>query len=178
MGYTHYFNFQKQDAKTHARVLRWKAVRNDFKKLYLKNSWGNLIQFESDIPEQYQFDMVDVRFNGVGENGHETFLLSRFANRNSENGEFCKTDRKDYDLPVTCLLLLFKMYYGSGFYFGSDGINNNGSLDILFLNAMETIERSLGYDLKIEATGQSLKTKNYVINNVSRKETKKLTVSK
>lgn len=46
-----------------------------------------------------------IRFNGIGENGHETFWWENKAGFN-----FCKTARKPYDLYVCAILLILRFY--------------------------------------------------------------------
>lgn len=58
-----------------------------------------------------------IRFNGVGELSHETFLIERF----SREFEFCKTNRKPYDLAVCGVLILISLYADGG-EISSDGL--------------------------------------------------------
>lgn len=54
---------------------------------------------ESLIPPIANLD-EGIAFNGVGDDGHETFYLSREARHH-----FVKTLRKPYDTAVACILL-------------------------------------------------------------------------
>lgn len=147
MGYTHYFNFQNKD-KNEARILRWDAIKKQFAKLYTKENWVNTIQFEDDIGAKYRFDSMDIQFNGIGDNAHETFFISRYGKRNGDF-KFCKTANKDYDIPVTCLLILLKYHYGTGFSFGSDGVDSSGIFYDSFIDALSIIKKHLGLNLKL-----------------------------
>ncbi|KAF8866991.1 hypothetical protein BDZ45DRAFT_795439 [Acephala macrosclerotiorum] len=69
--------------------------------------------------------------NGLGSDGHETFVLPAPKNLEDEDyswrlgggpGGFCKTVRKPYDLVVCVVLMRAKMLMGEGFNFSSDGV--------------------------------------------------------
>ena len=65
--------------------------------------------------------MNKIRFNGVGEDGHETFYLSP-----DESGwGFCKTARKPYDIVVVAILSMLDEYLGDKFEWRSDGDNED-----------------------------------------------------
>ena len=74
-----------------------------------------------------QIDEEEVRFNGVGDNGHETFYLSRVQfpryNRTDKSKyfNFCKTARKPYDKYVVKVLILMEKYFGDDVEIDSDG---------------------------------------------------------
>jgi hypothetical protein len=76
------------------------------------------VMFESDSTKPANVDGKMVRFNGVDEKGHETFLLSKTPS----SFEFCKTARKPYDLAV-CAVLMLASYYAESGEISSDGIN-------------------------------------------------------
>lgn len=79
------------------------------------------IQIEHDGGDPL-FPMIEheIRFNGVGELSHETFLLMI----ENPSFEFCKTARKPYDLPVCCMLILASLFADSG-EISSDGIGES-----------------------------------------------------
>ena len=58
-------------------------------------------------------------FNGLGDDGHETFLLSKFAQQCEFN--FCKTACKPYDSVVTACLVALKDRLGDDVDVSSDG---------------------------------------------------------
>ena len=85
-------------------------------------AWNNFIKDAEDIllvteslqlvrAEFDQLDMIPevgenrIKFNGIGEDGHETFIINR---EDDEDFEFCKTARKPYDKIVTAILALAK----------------------------------------------------------------------
>jgi hypothetical protein len=89
------------------------------------------VAYESDCPANPpEIDGERLRFNGVGEDGHETFEVRRdpAGNRSPwqkpEAGryfDFCKTARKPYDVLVTASLLVLKAHLGDWLLLGSDG---------------------------------------------------------
>ena len=109
MGYTHY----------------WKKLK------FSKSGWNALCDATScllrSLPENVKVEndngtddpMVGavIRFNGVGELSHETFLIERM----SREFEFCKTNRKPYDLAV-CGVLILTSLYADGGEISSDGL--------------------------------------------------------
>jgi hypothetical protein len=70
--------------------------------------------------------------NGIGEDGHEAFVLTRdpardgagFGARREEQGHwwaFCKTNWKPYDLVVCAILIRAHQHLPDAFVFNSDG---------------------------------------------------------
>jgi len=64
-----------------------------------------------------------VRFNGVGDNAHETFVFSKNIGFN-----FCKTQRKPYDAVVCACLATAIEIFGSNINVSSDGNNNDDEI--------------------------------------------------
>lgn len=60
-----------------------------------------------------------INFNGEGDNGHENLVLSRTP----KEFEFCKTNRKPYDLLVVATLVLYKYHFPKKVEISSDGGN-------------------------------------------------------
>ena len=103
----------------------WKKLK------FSKSGWNALCDATScllrSLPENVKVEndngtddpMVGavIRFNGVGELSHETFLLERM----SREFEFCKTNRKPYDLAVCSVLILVSLYAEGG-EISSDGL--------------------------------------------------------
>jgi hypothetical protein len=86
-----------------------------------------IIQYEDNICKPPVADDAMIRFNGVDDDGHETFVLMRsdvpasyLENKNEVFG-FCKTARKPYDKYVTAVLLLAKLYLQDEIRISSDG---------------------------------------------------------
>jgi hypothetical protein len=109
MGYTHYWRKPKGLSED-----KWAKYLKDVKKL-LKGSRG-VIQFESDENRCPAINHY-VRFNGIEEDGHETFVLCR----DESDFDFCKTACKPYDKYVTACLILAKLHFGDEISISSDG---------------------------------------------------------
>lgn len=114
MGYTHYFGAnQDLDTETFARI------GDDVRTLI--NSGDSRIPalaYESDEPNTPpQIDTELIRFNGIDDDGHETFYLPVTA----DGFNFCKTAEKPYDIVVCATLLIINQYKASWLNIGSDG---------------------------------------------------------
>lgn len=127
MGYTHYWRRPKTFPKA-----AWEGFRADA--WLLVDTWNREGAGRPDHSVAYEFDQIGklpvvndrlVRFNGVGEDGHETFMIPRTVPKEewvrpsfSDDGKpkvldfaFCKTARKSYDeLVVACLVALKKHF--------------------------------------------------------------------
>lgn len=102
MGYTHYWNSKKcnteQDREGMKKAL---PIIKDIVKRYNK-----ILRLEHDTPrKRAKVNENCIRFNGIGEDGHETFLF-----KIGNEFDFCKTVRKSYDLPVCEVLLVLKAH--------------------------------------------------------------------
>lgn len=107
MGYTHYYSLDKRPS-----VVRWRRFQIEVGKILAHPSVASLVCFESDEPDRAPWNRgSNLRFNGKGEQGHETFFLERAALR-----LFCKTGGmgqadlvdqwgKSYDLAVCAVLI-------------------------------------------------------------------------
>ena len=112
MGYTSYWKKLKFSESG------WKGLC-DMAGCLLRSLPEN-VKVENDYdPESPMIDMEGgkIRFNGVGDLSHETFLLER----KSRDFEFCKTNRKPYDLAV-CGVLILTSLYADGGEISSDGL--------------------------------------------------------
>jgi hypothetical protein len=114
MGYTHYFPQQRPFTDS-----EWQGVLDDSEKAIafcLQDGIELAEEYNSTQPALLSFD--EIRFNGVDEEGHETFSIERDMNHGFN---FCKTARKPYDLAV-CLVLLVCNHHAPGTLdIGSDG---------------------------------------------------------
>lgn len=78
---------------------------------------GFKLAFEYDEPEREPvFSENLIRFNGVGDEGHETFVVTPSA----RDFEFCKTARKPYDTAVVAILCL--LHHHTEIEVSSDGV--------------------------------------------------------
>lgn len=93
MGYTHYFTTKKTiNQKT------FDSLRNEFLIIATNNNWvGNLIKIVYNEKKVFSF-------NGVNNTGHENC----FINRTKLGFNFCKTNKKPYDIAVRVFLGILK----------------------------------------------------------------------
>lgn len=78
---------------------------------------AGIIQRDHDDPRSPLVTPQQVRFNGVGDGGHQTF---RFCTAPEDTFACCKTARKPYDAVVMRVLLVLG-YYREGLVIRSDG---------------------------------------------------------
>jgi hypothetical protein len=122
MGHTNYWH---RDEKLNREKFR-QAVK-DIKKV--REVIGTPIQREYDDSRSPVANDNLIRFNGIGEEGHETFYVSRVYSPDfkqyHEDGkrlfQFCKTAYKPYDTLVCCCLVILNHYFGDSFVVSSDG---------------------------------------------------------
>lgn len=125
MGYTHYFPQKTQvDAKT------WSAILEDTRTL-LESDDDRIPPLAVEYDERDTKPKIgrsEIRFNGVGDDGHETFYLPRVHRRRGyESPEyrygfnFTKTARKPYDVAVCAVLLIAHHHAPKFLEIGSDG---------------------------------------------------------
>lgn len=112
MGYTHYWTHKKEFNPT-----RWKQIIKDVRKI-IKVSGVPLAKDYDEPDTKPQLDDDTIWFNGIGDDGHETFLINRTG-----DGEdaFCKTAQKPYDVVVTAVLTYLNNNYSDSFTVSSDG---------------------------------------------------------
>lgn len=120
MGYTHYWY---QDEKLDADL--FDKASKDCQKVCHHGDDVH-IQLEYDQPNLPIFSENQIRFNGVGEDGHETFSISkdsesRASNDRGQQFDFCKTAYKPYDKYVTACLVILKHHLGDAISVSSDG---------------------------------------------------------
>jgi len=146
MGYTHYWEIKKGTPKLS------KACLDDIKKVCER--YGKLIQFEEDEKKPIVLKPGEIRFNGIGENGHETFLIecppkpaSYQAFKDGFLFNFCKTARKPYDIVVCEILLILKAHLQENIKLSSDGFSNyECSFDGEWNKAIEEV-KGMGYKI-------------------------------
>lgn len=108
MGYTHYWNQERNLTKA-----QWAAVIADIRTIiaYAQHDCGiALANGMGDGGTSPEINEAHISFNGVGDDSHETFFITRTIRTKPEyEGErtdwgFCKTARKPYDAVVTACL--------------------------------------------------------------------------
>lgn len=141
MGYTHYIY---KNPKLDSDYFKWYA--ENVKKL-LENPVVPIV-WEHDEPNKPpEITNKLVRFNGVGDDGHETFFFERdqaiesWASNKEEAFMFCKTACKPYDVYVVACLLLAKLIFGNAVKISSDGTIND------WQEGKKLIEEKLGLNL-------------------------------
>ena len=132
MGYTHYWSFPTINNKTWARIRA--AVEE-----VVEDVPG--LQLEFDNPEPPLIGREEIRFNGRGQYGHETFRVER---DNPIGFNFCKTARKPYDEAVTAVLCIVGHHLGA--MKGPHYISSDGSFSD-WLEGRELATKVLGEDL-------------------------------
>lgn len=110
MGYTHYFEFKTVPHEIKVREFLGLVRR-------IINTSNVPIQRCYDDPRPPCVTPSLILFNGVGDDGHETFELKP----TSTKWGFCKTAQKPYDEIVVAILLAADMIFGNDFNWSSDG---------------------------------------------------------
>ena len=82
-----------------------------------------------DGEDDPQFTTDEIRFNGIGDDSHETFALGKGYN----GFKFTKTARKPYDRHVLACLILAKKYFGDAIKVSSDGDNDDIEVERMIL---------------------------------------------
>lgn len=122
IGYTHYYYQKKNLTQT-----QWEKVcLETFHIIDFCKKEGIELAFEYNIPEPPQVNDEEIRFNGVNDDGHETFTFFKKKPKalrtvKNEYFYFCKTARKPYDLAVCLVLLSLANNVPKAMKLGSDG---------------------------------------------------------
>jgi len=128
MGYTHYWNQHSEPT-----YMQWLEIMEHFKHIFLHTAMEETrcIQYESDDSSPVLITNDLIRFNGIGDKGHETFGLSRI---NVGEFDFCKTANKPYDKFVVYVLILAHNLAPDCYGIISDGNANDWQKDLDQLN--------------------------------------------
>ena len=126
MGYTHYWRMSRDFTDT-----EWLAIMEAACKIIgrARDTFKIPLAYECDQPDRKPeiSSAFGIRFNGIGDDGHETFMFTKRMGPEPEwrKGEghfaFCKTARKDYDAPVVAILIAAKEIAPQAFDWSSDG---------------------------------------------------------
>lgn len=101
MGYTHYWSQQRDYTEA-----EWQQISATIKAIIAASDVAVASEYDrpNDAPE---FTDDHILFNGVGDDGHETF---GFMRKGEDDFQFCKTARKPYDeIVVACLIAASEM---------------------------------------------------------------------
>ena len=119
MGYTHYWRKERELPQD-----KWNEFIKDVNDVFFKADDNICQEYDEPNMPPLATDNV-VRFNGVDDNGHETFWFDRTESRPpGRDGlcfNFCKTARKPYDRYVVDCLKLAKKHFGKAVVLSSDG---------------------------------------------------------
>lgn len=118
MGYTHYYQSNKPVTGYEKAVPTISKILNKYK---------NIIQYEYDVNEPAECNADRICFNGLGNEGHETFIFNKMS-----GFKFCKTARKAYDI-VVCEVLLALNWYCPELKVSSDGMSGYSPADGLLV---------------------------------------------
>jgi hypothetical protein len=112
MGYTHYWK-QARDID----IGEWVAITTIARTItrIAQDDWGIALSEDLDFNRIPVINEDEIRFNGYGDEGHETFVITREAHE-----DFCKTARNPYDAVVVAILQACGVY-ATGFSWTSDG---------------------------------------------------------
>jgi hypothetical protein len=118
MGYTRYWNVKRTITRD-----EWKIIC-DKVEIILENATlvGIYVQFEYDMAKPAKINRSYILFNGVAEDGHETFMFHRV--KSEKNDSFVKTIRKPYDRVVMSVLLAIKEVLKDDIEISCDDLSN------------------------------------------------------
>ena len=123
MGYTHYWR-QTRNFKEH----EWKMIEAATNELCKKAS---VLDKDPKSDQRLRINGDEILFNGIGEDGHETFHVARLkpaipswdtdGQDKKQYFGFCKTDRKYYDDYVIAVLTIMQNLAPGVLLISSDG---------------------------------------------------------
>ena len=122
MGYTHYVTVSKPIVE----AATWKKIIDDVRVIVSKSPVPLAREYDT-ITEKPQIDGARIAFNGIGDDGHETFWISRVNDGKPRyDGDnplwsFCKTAHKPYDVTVTAILAYLDSVWPNLYSVRSDG---------------------------------------------------------
>ena len=96
MGYTHYWRPTRDLTED-----EWDNIRQVAKTI-LKDNHGIILDNEPTDSQNLSITYDSVLCNGIGDDGHETFYLTR---KMRNDFEFCKTAQKPYDKYIVAMLI-------------------------------------------------------------------------
>ena len=134
MGYTHYFT-----QKGECTPVRWRRIQEDFMRCVQVCDVPIALEFDEAKPPEISSKRI--WFNGRGDDGHETMVLTR----DGEGFAFCKTAQKPYDVLVVALLLLAHRFARHAWEISSDGDPED------WLEAQSLVLEACGYTVFLPA---------------------------
>ena len=134
MGYTHYWRLKPTILPTEAVLVLGELLWHAYTR--------GVVQYEFGDPQPPLVSDTEIRFNGVGEQGHETFhFLAPAVGRpdSVRTFQFCKTARKPYDQVVMQVLIVLKHYLGDAI-----SVTSDGDFEVEWADARREIEHRYG----------------------------------
>ncbi len=124
MGYTHYWSMSRDFTDK-----EWRDITVAARRIvnYAQSARGIALSKEYDINRIPVIGSAQIRFNGYGDEGHETFHLTHKVGEPPEyrigqpDFQFCKTARKPYDPVVVAILNSTRHIAPDAFSWSSDG---------------------------------------------------------
>jgi hypothetical protein len=117
MGYTHYWSIKE-------KLVIPARAQEIIQEILAEAYTAGIVQYEHDDRREPVVTDTLVRFNGVEENGHETFYFDITDTYTSSDGQhfaFCKTAQKPYDVVVMKVLIVLKCFLDTAVVISSDG---------------------------------------------------------
>jgi hypothetical protein len=156
VGYTSYWNTKKLTKEDKAGYLQALPIVQDILKRY-----KDIIQYEHDTAKPVVASKKEIRFNGIADNGHETFYFkpTKFqspAGYGDRSFAFCKTARKPYDVVVCEVLLVLKRFMPN-LEVSSDGFSGylkEPKLDGAWPEAIENLRNLYGIKYNMVVTNE------------------------
>lgn len=138
MGYTHYWSKTRKFTQP-----EWTAIKKAAQAIIDETPVELCWEFDRE-EKPVEISVTKIRFNGLGDDGHETFYFTRSVPPEPEyrKGEgdfqFTKTARKPYDDAVVACLIAFQDIAPDAFTWSSDGwLHEHGDGLDLFNKACE-----------------------------------------
>lgn len=133
MGYTHYWEKVKDFPDE-----RFALFTQDVKRIIETTDVPLRMEFDTDHPPLVTEEAIHL--NGVEEDGHETFGIVR----DIPGFDFCKTNRKPYDVVVCACLIALKNRLKGAIRVASDGDDELGSPDCGWDQGLELWRKACG----------------------------------
>jgi len=146
LGYTQYYY----------AASKWRPTKRQWKQLLIDTD-AIIVASAVGVERIYKYDPdgdVIIWLNGFGDDlGHETFILQR----KSDDNEFCKTDRKPYDVVVAAILIIA---HTMGLAVSSDGwLEEEEWADALRLARKATKRKGLKLPAGLESRAAAIKAR-------------------
>lgn len=123
MGYTHYFSTNREFSQQ-----QWDDVKAAANKVIKAATDKGILLTSDDEENPVLVDDTRINLNALY-SPHETFLVQKKVSR-----DFCKTNRKPYDVVVGAILLYLAKHHSNNFTFTSDGGSRDWKEAVEFAN--------------------------------------------